>query len=88
VTLYGEYLVTGRREYRGHKPGTTFEAALDSGAASRAIARGDIRLLRDFTPDLEPGSYVLPDPWPPGRPSSPLPTEAPEGASLIEGGGG
>lgn len=85
---YGEYLVTGKREYRGHVPGSTFEAALDRNAEQRAINRGDIRLLRRFTPDLEPGSYTLPDPWPPGQPIQPVSTEAPRGASLIEGGGG
>lgn len=86
---YGEYRVTGRREYRGHKPGAKFEAALDRNAEQRAIDRGDIRLLRRFVPDLEPGSYTLPDPWPPGDPDIPsVPSEAPDGASSIEGGGG
>lgn len=86
---YGVYQVTGRREYRGHKPGSTFEAALDRSAEERAIGRGDIRLIRRFTPDLAPGSYRLPDPWPPGQPSVPsASTGAPDGAPSIEGGGG
>jgi hypothetical protein len=88
VSEYGEYEVTGRREYRGHKPGTRFEANLERAAEQRAVDRGDIRLLRRFTPDLEDGSWTLPDPWPPGRPTvPPAPTETPHGVSLIEGGG-
>lgn len=85
---FGVYKVTGRREYRGHQPGSTFEAVLDVNAEARAVARGDIVVLGRFTPDLEPGSYTLPDGWPPGQQLSPVATEAPEGASLIEGGGG
>lgn len=88
TTQYGVYEVTGKREYRGHKPGTVFEAALDAPAAQRAINRGDIRLLREFIPDLVEGSYRLPDPWPPGQPTvPPAATETPNGVSLIEGGG-
>ena len=58
-----EYEVTGKREYRGHAPGEVFEARIPEGAASRAIARGDIRLLRDIAPELQPGSWELPDGW-------------------------
>jgi hypothetical protein len=29
VSEYGVYEVTGKREYRGHNPGTVFEAFLD-----------------------------------------------------------
>lgn len=77
---YGEYLVTGTRRYRGHEPGTTFEAILEPGPEGRAFQRGDIKLLRRFTPTLEPGSYLLPDDWPP-RPAAPT-TEARERGSL------
>lgn len=59
----GEYEVTGRREYRGHPTGETFMARLNPGAEQRAIARGDIRLLRRVEPLLEPGSYDLPPGW-------------------------
>lgn len=59
----GEYEVTGKREYRGHKPGQTFEARLDRGAEHRAIQRGDIRLVRIITPEVQPDSYTLPDGW-------------------------
>lgn len=59
----GEYLVTGKREYRGHAPGTVFEANLPGGAAARAIQRGDIRLLRTVTPEVQSGSWTLPDGW-------------------------
>ena len=59
----GEYEVVGRREYRGHAPGKTFEARLERAAASRAVARGDIRLLRIVEPQIQSGSYRLPDGW-------------------------
>lgn len=59
----GEYQVVGRREYRGHPPGEIFEANLESNAARRAIQRGDIALLRVVKPELQPGSWVLPDGW-------------------------
>jgi hypothetical protein len=85
---YGVYRVTGKRQYRGHDPGTTFEAIIDPSVEHRAVNRGDIELLRRFTPDLVEGSFVLPDDWPPGKPSvPPVPTETPIGVSFIEGGG-
>jgi hypothetical protein len=59
----GEYRVVGKREYRGHSPGSVFEARLDRGAEARAIARGDIKLLRVITPEVQPGSWTLPDGW-------------------------
>lgn len=58
----GEYEVIGRSEYRGHAPGTVFEARLELGAQRRAVQRGDIRLLRVITPEVQPG-WVLPDGW-------------------------
>jgi hypothetical protein len=79
---HGEYQVVGRRAYRGHDPGDTFEAKLDRHAELRAIRRGDIVLLRRVTPALQPGSYRLPRGWLSQHPSS----EAPEGASFVEGG--
>ena len=60
---FGLYEVSGRRQYRGHEPGTTFTAKLDKPAAARAIARGDIRLLELVTPALEPGSFEFPQGW-------------------------
>lgn len=60
---YGVYRVTGRRSYRGHPPGTIFEAALDPGPEQRAIARGDIRLLRYVVPEIVAGSARLPAGW-------------------------
>jgi hypothetical protein len=77
---FGEYLVTGLRPYRGHEPGTTFEAQLDRNAEARAIRRGDIRLLRWVEPDIPPGAAVLPDGWTAAH------NEAPEGASVVGGG--
>lgn len=59
----GEYEVVGRREYRGHPHGEIFEARLDRAAESRAVARGDIRLLRVVEPTIQPGSWRLPDGW-------------------------
>lgn len=61
---HGRYLVTGQRQYRGHTPGTTFEAILDPLAEQRAIDRGAIELLEHVDPTLEPGSYRLPTDWP------------------------
>lgn len=62
---YGVYRVTGKRQYRGHDPGTVFEAFIDPPVEQRAVDRGDIRVLRRVTPDLTPGSFVLSDNWPP-----------------------
>ena len=61
--ILGEYLVTGKRNYRGHAPGTKFEARLAPGPEARAIARGDIRLLRRIEPAVPAGSYTFPDGW-------------------------
>jgi hypothetical protein len=60
---FTEYRVTGKRQYRGHDPGTTFEANLDVGPEQRAIARGDIRIIRRVTPGIQPGSVRSPDGW-------------------------
>lgn len=58
-----EYLVTGRRNYRGHTPGTLFEAQHDA-AKQRAIGRGDIKVIRLIAPGVPKGA-TLPDRWPP-----------------------
>jgi len=80
------YLVTGRRQYRWHAPGTVFEAILDPLAEQRAIERGSIRVLEVIEPTLENGSYELPPDWP--RPAADeAHTEAPQGASLVSEGG-
>lgn len=55
----GRYLVTGTRGYRGHLPGTEFEARLDPAPERRAVARGDIRLLERVR--VAVGRYTLPD---------------------------
>jgi hypothetical protein len=57
------YRVGRRRAYRGHAPGSTFEAALEPGAERRALARGDVVLIERKTPSLQPGSYTLPRGW-------------------------
>ncbi len=59
------YLVTGKRQYRWHKPGSTFEAQLDPLAEQRAVERGSIRVLEVVKPGLTYGSYALPTDWPP-----------------------
>ena len=59
--MHKRYLVTGRRQYRWHKPGTTFEANLDPDAERRAIERGSIRVLEVVQTTLKRGSYRLPD---------------------------
>ncbi len=58
------YLVTGKRKYRWHDPGTTFEAILDPDAEARAIERGSIQVVEVVQPELENGSYALPEDWP------------------------
>jgi hypothetical protein len=58
------YLVTGKRQYRWHKPGETFEALLDPLAEQRAIERGSIRVLSVIEPGLQEGSHALPKDWP------------------------
>lgn len=58
------YLVTGKRQYRWHAPGTTFEAILDPDAEARAIERGSIKVIEVVQPELQNGSYQLPDDWP------------------------
>lgn len=60
----GLYEVLSPRAYRGHPPGSTFQARIDRFAERRAVDRGDIRLLARITPTLQPGSYTLPQGWP------------------------
>lgn len=57
------YLVTGRLAYRDHKPGETFEALIERAAEERAVRRGNIRVLKRGTPQIRPGSFVLPVGW-------------------------
>ena len=54
------YKVTGPSEFRGHQPGTTFEARLPEPMERRALRRGNIELVEQSTPKLQPGSYRLP----------------------------
>ncbi len=65
------YLVTGRRKYRWHDPGTTFEARLDPDAERRAIARGSIRVIDAIEPKLPDSGYTLPRDWPSGADAPP-----------------
>ncbi len=59
------YLVTGRHEYREHKPGETFEAYLEPDVEARATALGAIQVIERSTPGLKPGSFALPRDWQP-----------------------
>jgi hypothetical protein len=61
--VIGEFEVTGSREYRGHAPGTVFPARLDRAAVSRAVKRGDIRLIREVEPTIQRDSLRLSDGW-------------------------
>lgn len=63
---YGVYRVVGRREYRGHKPGTVFHARLDRNAERRAIQRRDIQLIGHITPEV-PAAHTFPDGWLPAE---------------------
>lgn len=60
---FGLYLVTGKRLYRGHEPGTKFVANLARGDARHSLARGDIRLLRRVVPALDPERFTFPEGW-------------------------
>lgn len=59
---YGVYRVIGRREYRGHKTGSTFHARLDRNAEQRAIQRRDIELVGHVTPEVPP-DHTFPEGW-------------------------
>ena len=64
--MHKRYLVTGKRQYRWHEPGSTFEAQLDPEAEQRAVARGAIQVLEVVLPSLQDGSYEFPHDWPNG----------------------
>jgi len=74
------YLVTGKRKYRWHEPGTSFEARLDPDAERRAIERGSIRVLEVVDDTI--GSYGLPDDWPHVAADA-QPSESPAGVSRV-----
>lgn len=57
------YRVTGKRAFRAHQPGTEFVARLDAAQESRALLRGDIRVVERLIPTLPPGGYFLPEGW-------------------------
>lgn len=82
-----EYEVTGKREYRGHKTGTVFQARHDP-AKQRGINRGDIRLIRICEPGV-PEERTYPNGWlpPPERAAPQANPEAAEAASLMHEGG-
>lgn len=78
--MHKRYLVTGKRQYRWHAPGTVFEARLDPDAERRAIERGSIRVLEVI--EVKVGSYELPEDWP--RPAADAQsTEPPIGVSRV-----
>lgn len=59
----GRYRVIGSREYRGHAPGSVFDAVLPASIEARAVRRGSVELVERVTPTLEQGSYELPSGW-------------------------
>jgi len=78
-----KYLVTGTRKYRWHDPGTTFEARLDPDAERRAIERGNIQVVETVQPELQNGSYQLPEDWPQAAADA-EPTRDAAGVSQVE----
>lgn len=74
------YLVTGKRQYRWHEPGTVFEAQLDPDAERRAIERGSIKVLEEV--EVKVGTFDLPNDWPHNAANA-QPTESPAGASRM-----
>ena len=78
--------VTGRREYRGHKPGDRFVTNVDP-ALERGIARGNVRVIAEVDASLADRDYGLPDDWPPSAANTQANHEAPEGAFFVGEGG-
>jgi len=78
--MHKRYLVTGKRRYRWHEPGTVFEAQLDPDAERRAIERGSIRVLEVI--QVEVGNYELPEDWPQGAADAQQ-AESPAGVSRV-----
>jgi hypothetical protein len=76
---FARYKVIGRRRYRDHYPGDTFEARFDA-AIERAVYRGDIEILEVIRPELPEGRYTLPKDWPEPA-NATAHREAPRGAS-------
>lgn len=57
------YRVIGRRTFREHHPGDTFEAALKPDQEQRAIKWGLIELVESSIPSIRPGSVTVPEGW-------------------------
>lgn len=57
----GVYRVTGKRDYRGHTPGTEFAALIEPRAEYRAVMRGSIEKIGTVVP--EPGPFTFPQGW-------------------------
>ena len=57
-----EYQV-GDKPYFDHQPGELFQEREGRGVDRRAVARGAIRFVRVVTPEIQPGSYSLPEGW-------------------------
>jgi len=77
--------VIGRREYRGHRPGTRFVTNVDP-ALERGIARGNVRVIAEVDAGVKAGTYGLPPDWPRSAADA-ANTEAPKGASFVSEGG-
>ncbi len=57
------YQVTGRRNYREHRPGETFEAVIEPHIEEIALRFGSIKILESSTPSIRPGSASVPEGW-------------------------
>lgn len=58
------YRVTGRRMYREHNPGETFETTLPAAVEARALEVGAIEIVDASTVTLQPGTFTTADGWP------------------------
>ena len=61
---HGRYRVTGSRAYRGHHPGSEFDAQIAPTVEARAVKRGDIILLERVIPTIVAENLALPQGWP------------------------
>ena len=57
----GVYRVMGRRDFRGHTPGTEFTAQLPPQQERRAVYRGSIEKIGTVV--AAPGPFSFPEGW-------------------------
>jgi hypothetical protein len=61
VKQCGVYRVLGKRDFRGHTPGTEFPALLPPQQERRAVMRGSIEKIGTVVP--APGPFAFPEGW-------------------------